>query len=312
MESEFTRRGVLVAAGAIAAAGAGCSRPTVPLSSAVRRIGDDYNLLVPAGQTVEVPAIDYVFDNVTIEEGGTLLVQPQAENWVLIQCRRDFILNGSIEFRRFVSDEEERQLQVGSQTYRHASRMDRLGGAGGASGFSRQGPWAGASGTPRFGGGGGAGGMGTRNGSYPGAAATGRVGPATNIPSKGGDGGQGALYGNGGLLFLDVGAFQFGPSNVIDLRGSDGAPGTAGSHGRNVTGGAIYGSGGGGGAPGGAGGVLYHRGRSYDGALLRVRVDGGNGGAAGAGGRAAQVNANTAGLPGAAGQDGRPGFSRLA
>lgn len=255
----------------------------------IDRTDGEYNLIVPAGEELTLPAIDHFFDNVTIEEGGVLRIAKESENWTLIDCRKDFKLLGSIIFRQFASDIVERELVVADKIYKHTFRLDKLGGKGGNSGGGGGGTiqiFNGAPPTTAYGGGGAAGGYHTRRtGTYPGAHASGPTGGITSF-SRGGDGGRRAPYSNGGIIFLNIGHdFTIGAKHQVDLRGEDGTAGTAGMNGRESSTQWLAGSGGGGGGPGGEGGVLYHRVKGeYSGAVLQPLVDGGRGGAGGAGG----------------------------
>jgi hypothetical protein len=280
----------------------------------VSKENGEYNLLVPSGKVVTIPAIDFYFDNILIEEDGILQISEASENWMKLECGNNFTLNGSIVYRKFLADNIERSIVVENILYKHRFKNDNKGGNGGDSGeivgtipVSK-----GVLGTTLFGGGGAAGGYQTSRGNvWPGAVGTEEVGGAT--PNcKGGDGQRRKKYINGGMLFLDIGNdFIIGPKNKIDLRGEDGGDnGNNGSDGY-LRSGRVMGSGGGGGAPGGEGGVLYHKVKnSYSGSLLNILVNGGVGGTGGLGGESPSPEV-VKGNNGENGENGRIGFVKI-
>lgn len=277
----------------------------------------EYNLHIKAGQSLEIAAIDYFFDNVIIEENGQLIVTPNSENWVLIDCRQDFTLEGSIIYRKFIADTTSRELKVNNIPYIHAFKQDNLGGDGGNSGFQDLTPKStGAKGSTTYGGGGGSGAyFHRRSRNTLGANGNQNLGGVTSF-SYGGNGAIRKKYCSGGLLFLNIGHdFFIGEKNLIDLRGEDGENGLNGKAGsgsvRSMS--CIQGSGGGGGAPGGEGGVLYHKvGGNYAGHLLKALVTGGIGGVGGKGGRFPENDFPSGhGLDGGTGENGRTGFVKI-
>ncbi|WP_433780416.1 hypothetical protein [Flavobacterium anhuiense] len=283
----------------------------------IDRSHGDYNLLVKSGESVEIPAIDYYFDNVIIEENAHLIISENSENWVLIDCRQNFTLNGSITFRKFIADNSVRELMVDGVSYKHQFKIDNLGGNGGNSGFTEGNlKFNGAVGTANYGGGGGAGGFWSRRiGFSHGAHGSQNIGGVTSF-SYGGNGLERKKYSNGGMLFLNIGHdFFIGSNNLIDMQGEDGENGLAGKEGSGSISSASYitGSGGGGGAPGGEGGVFYHRvAGNYSGAVLKTLVNGGKGGKGGIGGRYPESRFPSCnGLNGQDGERGRSGFVKV-
>ena len=283
----------------------------------IDRSNGEYNLHIKSGESVEIPAIDYYFDNVIIEESANLIIAENSENWLLINCRQNFTLEGTIIFKKFIADKTLRELMVDGVRYTHQYKIDNLGGKGGDSGFTDGNhKFSGASGNSTFGGGGGAGGYWhRRSGATPGAAGSNEIGGVTSF-SYGGNGAKRKKYCNGGILFLNIGHdFFIGKNNLIDLRGEDGESGVAGKNGTGSIRGmsSVIASGGGGGAPGGEGGVLYHKvGGNYSGYVLKTLVNGGTGGTEGKGGRFPENDFPSChGLDGGKGENGRSGFVKV-
>ena len=277
------------------------------------------DIIVRAGQTLPIEGgRSYSVNSITIEAGGTLLIENQLREWTMIRAAGTVEVLGQIVVNPMPSkpgvpeDTVEKTAPDGTvlrQVFRY--RNGGTGGQGG--GYPRasngtRGP--GAPGGLGYGGGGGGGASNDnrRGGNQtPGHAANGRTGGAPRSDRRepggaGGNGGESGAFGDGGLLFIRAEA-AFKGGGVVTINGAPGHPGSAGQN--SGTGGG--GGGGSAGYPGGAFVLLC----IGDIEQPEVRKTGGAGGGGGTAGRSRSTypgnNGNEHGDPGAGGPEGHAG-----
>jgi len=242
------------------------------------------------------PGIVYDYQSITVDQGGTIEVQPGI-GWTIVLVKGDFNLQGKI-IARLREDPVEKFQEIKSNAPDGSTfepdRAERAGGAGGNPGgcgltdgsLQDAGhgsvPAAGSGGAPAAGNGGGGGAYGLGNGSA--ADAT-----------KGGDGGTSQLHNPGDEIGKSgLGADGFA-GNGEDGQAADG-PNKRVLH---------FGGGGGGGSRGRNGGLLYiFVAGKFNGSGGTVDISGENGGNGGSGGRGSHAKPASGGGGGAGGDGG--------
>ena len=241
------------------------------------------DLIVRSTEVRYISAEFHQFRRLHIETGGSLIVESQSQNWLILDIEQDVEIRGVFEFNDFSSDliPVSATLPDGS-TITHTFRRRRggRGGNGGTAGGQAGG--IGASGGEGFGGGGGGGAVYTKyNGRGPGKPGDGsRGGMSWDNQVRGGDGGDSTEFLNGGLVYLNVGGVLNCADGVINLVGRPGPVGLSGANGVATPGYGRGNGGGGGGGPGGEGGVIIVRANQIT-SLPTILLQGGAGGAPG-------------------------------
>jgi hypothetical protein len=296
-----------------------CTRAPTQAEQEKRDAVELDDLIVAAGETLELPARTYRFRNIWIERGATLSLLEGSNRWLLLWADGDIKIEGQIIGRAFrgqgqtVTDRTPDNRRI-SHSYENTS-VGGNGGLGGAAqyhGQSRAGG-RGATGTTLWGGGGGSGGGLYMFGAASRLTEPGRdavdwqAAPASPYGTESnGHGARTVGRNNGAPILLRAGGIMRLAGGSVDLRGRDGEPGqrAAGTCPGGFPGGNRGGTGGGGGGPGGDGGQLILIAANFEGLdRFTPRVDGGAGGPGG--GTACTFGGATAGTPG---QKGAAGF----
>ena len=280
-------------------------------------------LIIVAGQTVNLPARTYQYSNINIQTGGKLIIDESSQTWCILFCTGNVQIHGEIIFHKFYSTRDAvNAITPNGEPLAYSFKMLNLGGNGGyggecaTSGIPTRGiGGSGSAGTLEYGGGGGAG---AASRGYPnryqanGSNANGNSGGRRQLATDG-DGGNGEVrgqYGNGGLLFIFCQNDFDGTNGEIHLEGEDGVNGIDGIDGQSSFGADAGGGGGGGGAPGGEGGKFTVRTKGNYVSYPIVYVQGGQGGKGGKGKNNPRANLFTPPLRGGDnGQDGHNGAS---
>jgi hypothetical protein len=283
-------------------------------------------LIVKSGQQRSITQRIHNFKRVRIEKGGTLKIVGVSRQWCIIDCKEDFICQGTIIGIGVPYGSSPVNAITPNRTQLSYSYPTlALGGRGGSGGNSvantrhdsaRRGTGgSGATGTLDYGGGGG-GGAGAlfckmcrqskvQNGENASSYRGGFGGQVDNKEgAKGGDGVRAKRNRNGALLYIKAKSFD-GTEGYINLSGLNGSNGSNGekAYRDNYSGSAAGNGGGGGGAPGGDGGVMIVEFNSLT-AEARVNIQSGSGGSEGQSGNGPGNN----GRAGYRGDDGEVGY----
>ncbi|WP_143247458.1 hypothetical protein [Agaribacterium haliotis] len=249
------------------------------------------SLHLKAGETLELAARAYHFQNVLIEPGAALVLLPEACDWLSLKVDNNCIVHGDLICRQFMDVMQAPTLDIDAGlTLSYAYNLRLRSGAGGGGGALQapSGELAGGRGAPgsRYAGGGGGAGAFVRGAQHQvGASATAARGARSqqSLAGHGGDGASQVRAMNGALLYLQVGAVLDMSLGRIVASGLNGQAGASGADVSNAFHDAP--GGGGGGAVGGNGGCVVIRAAQHNCRPERIDVSGGQGGAGGAGGR---------------------------
>jgi hypothetical protein len=274
--------------------------------------------IVLNGETLNISSGSVlIYNSLTIELGGTLMINGPLKDWAEIYIQGNFKVHGEIIVRNFrtpiqYSETIEREAFDG-RILKFTYTNNNKGGNGGNGGnhIIQAVGGKGSIGHFLYGGGGG-GGAGCNQGSARACVPTGGGNGNQNIGGTGGGGtGQGGIGGNGarrsnigdgGLLYISISGTVDGNGGIILCNGENGKNGKNGTKGDSYRGG--QGGGGGAGGPGNHGGcVIFAAKLNNIIALPDINTNGGAGGIGGIGG----TGWHNSGIIGTVGEQGNNG-----